>query len=158
MRRLAMAIAAAPALLCSSCITINHKTEEPIKLDPVTVNLKMDVDVVYHSSGKTADERRTEREIKETAERQRNRLEQITKLKDDGIIGETSEGLVEVVPEKYSSARCFAQSGNQSGVRETFVESCILMLPKPRATELATEQAYLPRVEKFMLRGPVQCS
>lgn len=93
----------APLLLagvaaCGGCkaFDINVGTKEPIKLDPIKVDLNMRVDV-YQYDGNTADA--TKEEVanrNEAAKRMRDRGAEIQELKNNRLVGENHLGLLSI--------------------------------------------------------------
>ncbi len=84
------------AALCSSCkpFNINLATENPIKMDPITINVKMDV--YQHSSDKTGDGKKQEDESKAARERIYNRQQQLQEIKNNRWVIETHRGELQV--------------------------------------------------------------
>jgi hypothetical protein len=81
---------------CSGCkpFNINLATEAPIKMDPITINVKMDV--YQHSSDKTGDGKKHEDESKAARERIYNRQQQLQEIKNNRWVIETHRGDLQV--------------------------------------------------------------
>ncbi len=74
---------------------INVGTEEPIKLDPVKIDLTMRVDV-YQYKGDNEAEAKEAANRNEAAKRVRDRGAEIQELKDNRLVGENHLGLLSV--------------------------------------------------------------
>ena len=83
---------------CANGPTINLDTKKPLKVDPVTVDLKMRVDVYQHPDA-SVQKRVTNAPAVETEDaqtRMRNRMGEIQVLKNNRIVGESHQGLLEI--------------------------------------------------------------
>lgn len=85
-----------PVLLLPACkgFNINLGTKDPIKMDPITINVKMDV--YQHSSDKTGDDKKDEDESKSARERIYNRQQQLQEIKNNRWVIETHRGELQV--------------------------------------------------------------
>lgn len=92
----------AGAVLCllGGCkgFNINVGTKEAIKLDPIKlepIDLNMRVDV-YQYTGTSPEEKAAQKNVGSAADRLRNRMEEIQKLKNNRFVGENHLGLLEI--------------------------------------------------------------
>lgn len=72
---------------------INVGTKEPIKLDPIKVDLSMRVDV-YQYDKKSDEEKQTVANRNDAAKRVRDRGAEIQELKNNRLVGENHQGLL----------------------------------------------------------------
>ena len=96
MTRAFLLTALLPVLLLPACkgFNINLGTKDPIKMDPITINVKMDV--YQHSSDKTGDDKKDEDESKSARERIYNRQQQLQEIKNNRWVIETHRGELQV--------------------------------------------------------------
>ena len=89
--------AAGLAFIFSSCkaFDINVGTKDPIKLDPIQVDLTMRVDV-YQYTGNTKEEKQAVKNVENAVESQRNRMAEIQTLKNSRYVGENHLGLLSI--------------------------------------------------------------
>jgi hypothetical protein len=92
-----IALAAAITMAFGSCkaFDINVGTEEPIKLDPIQVDLTMRVDV-YQYSGNSEDKKQEVKNKANAHENLRNRMAEIQTLKNSRYVGENRLGLLSI--------------------------------------------------------------
>jgi hypothetical protein len=146
-----LALAAAITLALSSCkaFDINVGTKEPIKLDPIKVDLTMRVDV-YQYTGASKEEKQAVKNVGHAVERQRNRMAEIQTLKNSRFVGENHMGLltirnhpagthgeyVEKTVEEENADRSFlmADKANVSGVELASIRN--------QQWEVRTQDAY----------------
>jgi hypothetical protein len=69
---------------------VNLGTQDPIKLDPVNINIRMDV--YQHSSDKVGDGKKDDEDAKSARERIYNRQQQVQELKNNRWVVETHRG------------------------------------------------------------------
>lgn len=83
--------------ILSSCkaFDINVGTKEPIKLDPIQVDLTMRVDV-YQYTGNSEEEKQAVKNVEHAVESQRNRMAEIQTLKNSRYVGENHLGLLSI--------------------------------------------------------------
>gem|GEM_PF-5511089 len=94
----ATALLAAAVVFAVGCdaFDINVGTKEPIKLDPIKVDLNMRVDV-YQYDGKSDDEKKKEvANRNDAAKRMRDRGAEIQELKNNRLVGENHLGLLSI--------------------------------------------------------------
>jgi uncharacterized protein YdbL (DUF1318 family) len=95
--RVSLALLAA-LTACTSGPTINLSTKQPLKVDPLKVDLNMRVDV-YQRSDSTVQKRTANASTAETEDvhmRLRNRMGEVQALKNNRIVGESRQGLLEI--------------------------------------------------------------
>jgi hypothetical protein len=83
---------------CTNGPTINIGTKQPLKVDPLKVDLNMRVDV-YQRSDTTVQKRTAATAPVETEDvhmRLRNRMGEVQALKNNRIVGESRQGLLEI--------------------------------------------------------------
>ena len=83
---------------CTNGPTVNLSTKQPLKVDPLKVDLNMRVDV-YQRSDTTVQKRTaatTPAETEDVHMRLRNRLGEVQALKNNRIVGESRQGLLEI--------------------------------------------------------------
>ena len=83
---------------CANGPTINLDTKKPLKVDPVKVDLNMRVDVYQHPDA-NAQKRVTAVQATTTEDAQtrlRNRMGEVQVLKNNRIVGESRQGLLEI--------------------------------------------------------------
>ena len=83
---------------CTNGPTINIGTKQPLKVDPLKVDLNMRVDV-YQRSDATVQKRTaatTPAETEDVHMRLRNRMGEVQALKNNRIVGESRQGLLEI--------------------------------------------------------------
>ena len=87
----------AVAALFTGCdaFDINVGTKEPIKLDPIKVDLSMRVDVYQYEGDEEGDEEAIKNR-NEAAKRQRDRGAEIQELKNNRLVGENHLGLLSI--------------------------------------------------------------
>lgn len=92
-----LTLAAAITLAFGSCkaFDINVGTEEPIKLDPIQVDLTMRVDV-YQYSGNSEEKKQEIKNVANAHENLRNRMAEIQTLKNSRYVGENHFGLLSI--------------------------------------------------------------
>ncbi len=92
-----IALAAAITIAFGSCkaFDINVGTKEPIKLDPIQVDLTMRVDV-YQYSGNSEDKKQEVKNKANAHENLRNRMAEIQTLKNSRYVGENRLGLLSI--------------------------------------------------------------
>ena len=90
-RLLAAGLLALPA--CTSLPDLPLTTPEPIKVDPIEVQVRIDL---YQHGEKPAEAIETTVRMEEIVERQRNRMAEVQELKDSRLVGENHRGLLEV--------------------------------------------------------------
>lgn len=147
-----LALAAATTLALGSCkaFDINVGTKEPIKLDPIKVDLTMRVDV-YQYTGESKEDRQAIENVEHAVERQRNRMAEIQTLKNSRFVGENHLGLlsirnrpagthgdyVEKTVEEENADRSFlmADKANVSGVELATIRN--------QQWEVRTQDAYV---------------
>lgn len=87
-----------PLLLCllSACspFKVDLGTKEAIKMDPIAINVRMDV--YQHSSDKTGDGKKDEDDSKSARERIYNRQQQLQEIKNNRWVLETHRGELQV--------------------------------------------------------------
>jgi hypothetical protein len=85
-----------PLLVWSSCkaFKVDLGTSAPIKMDPITINVRMDV--YQHSSDKTGEGKKDADEAKSARERIYNRQQQIQEIKNNRWVVETHRGELQV--------------------------------------------------------------
>ena len=87
-----------PLLLCllpaCSPFKVDLGTKEAIKMDPIAINVRMDV--YQHSSDKTGDGKKDEDESKSARERIYNRQQQLQEIKNNRWVLETHRGELQV--------------------------------------------------------------
>jgi len=83
---------------CGGGPTINIATQQPLKVDPLKVDLNMRVDVYQHAD--TSVQKRVANTTPATTEdaqtRTRNRMGEIQVLKNNRLVGESRKGLLEI--------------------------------------------------------------
>jgi hypothetical protein len=83
---------------CANGPTINLDTKKPLKVDPVKVDLNMRVDVYQHPDAnvqkRVAGAQPAATEDAQT--RMRNRMGEVQVLKNNRIVGESGQGLLEI--------------------------------------------------------------
>lgn len=93
-----MRTAVLPVLCCllTSCeaFKVDLGTRDPIKLDPIAINVRMDV--YQHSSDKTGDDKTVEDESKAARERIYNRQQQMQEIKNNRWVVETHRGELQI--------------------------------------------------------------
>jgi len=83
---------------CTGGPTINIGTKQPLKVDPVKVDLNMRVDVYQHADA-TVQKRVLAAQPAPTEDvqtRMRNRMGEVQVLKNNRLVGESRKGLVEI--------------------------------------------------------------
>lgn len=83
---------------CAGGPTINLGTKEPLKVDPVKVDLNMRVDVYQHADA-TVQKRVTASQPATTEDvqtRLRNRMGEVQVLKNNRLVGESHKGFLEI--------------------------------------------------------------
>jgi hypothetical protein len=92
------ALLACAALACVGCkaFDINVGTKEPIKLDPIKVDLDMRVDVYQYDGKSDEKEKKAVANRNEAAKRIRDRGAEIQELKNNRFVGENSLGLLSI--------------------------------------------------------------
>lgn len=88
-----------PFLLCSlipacNAFKVDLGTKDPIKMDPISVNIRMDV--YQHTSDKTGDGKKEEDENKAARERIYNRQKQLQEIKNNRWVVETHRGELQI--------------------------------------------------------------
>ncbi len=85
-----------PVTLLAGCkpFNVNLGTQEAIKLDPITINVRMDV--YQHSSDKTGDDQKGDDESKAARERIYNRQQQLQEIKNNRWVIETHRAELQV--------------------------------------------------------------
>jgi uncharacterized protein YdbL (DUF1318 family) len=83
---------------CANGPTINLDTKKPLKVDPVKVDLNMRVDVYQHPDANVQKRvASTQPAATEDAQtRSRNRMGEVQVLKNNRIVGESGQGLLEI--------------------------------------------------------------
>ncbi|MEO0452742.1 MAG: DUF1318 domain-containing protein [Verrucomicrobiota bacterium] len=93
-------------VLClSSCTpTVRLETKEPVQID---VNMKVDVTSRDQTDSQDTSKSKNQEVELSAAERQRNRMMEVQSLKNDRVIGERNDGLIEVrnLPNEKEYAR-----------------------------------------------------
>ena len=92
-----LTLAAAITMAFGSCkaFDINVGTKDPIKLDPIQVDLTMRVDV-YQYSGNSEEKKQEIKNVANAVENQRNRMAEIQTLKNSRYVGENHLGLLSI--------------------------------------------------------------
>jgi uncharacterized protein YdbL (DUF1318 family) len=83
---------------CTNGPTINLGTKEPLKVDPLKVDLNMRVDVYQHADA-TVQKRVASPQPAATEDAQtrlRNRMGEVQVLKNNRLVGESRQGLLEI--------------------------------------------------------------
>lgn len=83
-------------LLLTACdaFKLDVGTSAPIKLDPIAVNIRMDV--YQHSTDKTGDDKKDDDETKGARDRIYNRQQQVQEMKNNRWVVETHRGELQV--------------------------------------------------------------
>ena len=76
---------------CKNGPTVNLSTSEPLKVDPLKVDLNMRVDVYQH-----ADPNAPSTATEDVQTRLRNRMGEVQVLKNNRLVGESRKGLLEI--------------------------------------------------------------
>jgi hypothetical protein len=92
--RLLPILPAAAFLAGCKPFSVDLGTPEPIKLDPVNINVRMDV--YQHSSDKVGDGKKEEEDAKGARERIYNRQQQVQEMKNNRWVVETHRGELQV--------------------------------------------------------------
>ncbi|MGI9239742.1 MAG: DUF1318 domain-containing protein [Verrucomicrobiales bacterium] len=92
---LLLALGAVAILSGCKAFDINVGTKDPIKLDPIQVDLTMRVDV-YQYTGNSEEEKQAVKNVENAVESQRNRMAEIQTLKNSRYVGENHLGLLSV--------------------------------------------------------------
>jgi len=83
------------AFLCGcDAFKVDVGTKDPIKLDPIDINIRMDV--YQHSSDKVGEGKKEEDEAKAARERIYNRQQQIQEMKNNRWVVETHRGELQI--------------------------------------------------------------
>ncbi|MBP7948607.1 MAG: DUF1318 domain-containing protein [Verrucomicrobiales bacterium] len=83
------------ALLCGcDAFKVDVGTKDPIKLDPIDINIRMDV--YQHSSDKVGEGKKDEDEAKAARERLYNRQQQVQEMKNNRWVVETHRGELQI--------------------------------------------------------------
>jgi hypothetical protein len=88
------------ALLCVLCgsgckpFDVNLGTKDPIKLEPVNINIRMDV--YQHSSDKVGEGKKDDEDAKSARERIYNRQQQLQEIKNNRWVVETHRGELQI--------------------------------------------------------------
>ena len=90
----ALILLAILGLASCNAFKVDLGTAEPIKLDPIAVNIRMDV--YQHSTDKTGDAKKDEDDTKAARDRIYNRQQQIQEIKNNRWVVETHRGELQV--------------------------------------------------------------
>jgi len=132
--------------------TVNLGTKEPLKVDPVKVDLNMRVDVYQHAD--TTVQKRvaaTQPAVTEDAQtRLRNRMGEVQVLKNNRLVGESRKGLLEIRNQppgefgEYVQRTVEAENKDRLAMMEEIVQKQHL-----RLEEVERQQSELARNKAF---------